>query len=78
MAENDAEAGEYFLRGFISHIGRTTTGGHYLCHVNKSQDLAHKDKDHWVIFNDRKVAHSKNPPFEHGFVYVFERADLHR
>ncbi|CAK8992054.1 Ubiquitin carboxyl-terminal hydrolase 5 (Deubiquitinating enzyme 5) (Isopeptidase T) (Ubiquitin thioesterase 5) (Ubiquitin-specific-processing protease 5), partial [Durusdinium trenchii] len=58
--------GDYILRGFISHLGKTTTGGHYLCHV--------KDADgKWVVCNDRKVAFSKNPPLDFGFLYVFER-----
>ncbi|GBG29389.1 Ubiquitin carboxyl-terminal hydrolase 5 [Hondaea fermentalgiana] len=73
LSENDAREGHYVLRGFISHIGKTPHGGHYLAHCNLSTDLEDDAKDDWVIFNDRKVAKSKNPPFEYGLLYVFER-----
>jgi len=57
--------GKYRLLGFISHIGRSTTGGHYVCHI-------HKDGK-WVGFNDRKVALSEEPPFEMGYIYFYQR-----
>lgn len=72
-SENDADEGNYILRGFISHLGKTPQGGHYLAHCNLSKDLSDDSKDDWVIFNDRKVAKSKNPPLEHGLLYIFER-----
>mmetsp|Transcript_17331 Transcript_17331/g.31816 ORF Transcript_17331/g.31816 Transcript_17331/m.31816 type:complete len:821 (-) Transcript_17331:47-2509(-) len=74
MQSNDSSSGRYYLRAFISHIGKTVTGGHYLCHINQSQDLRDASLDKWVIYNDRKVALSKNTPFDHGYLYFFERA----
>jgi len=71
--ENDSNKGRYTLKGFISHIGKNTSGGHYVCHINQSESLPNEEKDEWIFFNDRKVAISKNPPFEHGFLYIFER-----
>jgi hypothetical protein len=29
----------------------------------------------WLLFNDAKVARSKDPPLEAGFVYLYRRAD---
>lgn len=34
----------------ISHIGRNTDHGHYVCHIKKD--------NHWAFFNDEKVAPS--------------------
>jgi uncharacterized UBP type Zn finger protein len=31
----------------ISHMGKNTDHGHYICHVRKN--------GHWVLFNDEKV-----------------------
>lgn len=55
----------YSLKGIISHIGASTDTGHYVFHAKKG--------DKWYIYNDEKVACSKNPPKEFGYVYIFER-----
>ena len=39
--------GVYDLVGFVSHIGKNTTHGHYVAHIRKGGK--------WYIFNDRKV-----------------------
>ncbi|KAI9911296.1 hypothetical protein PsorP6_009052 [Peronosclerospora sorghi] len=64
--DNDS-VGEYSLVGFISHVGKNTNSGHYVCHVKKEK--------RWVIFNDDKVALSKEPPFGAGYLYLFRRTD---
>ncbi|XP_067144900.1 ubiquitin carboxyl-terminal hydrolase 5 [Centruroides vittatus] len=58
-------SGTYRLIGFISHMGTSTMVGHYVCHLLKD--------GHWVIFNDEKVALSKHPPKEMGYLYLYER-----
>lgn len=58
-------SGKYRLLGFISHIGTSTTGGHYVCHLLKDGV--------WVNFNDRKVAQSEEPPFDMGYIYFYQR-----
>ena len=55
---------QYQLLGFISHIGSSTACGHYVCHIKKGGT--------WTIFNDRKVAVSEEPPFDLGYMYVYE------
>jgi len=55
---------KYELLSVISHIGRNTDHGHYVCH-RKVQGKG------WVLFNDEKVAACKAPPLEHGFMYLY-------
>ena len=55
---------EYRLFAIISHMGTSTSCGHYVCHIRKGEE--------WVIFNDRKVARSVNPPIQSGYVYVYQ------
>ncbi|KAI3466170.1 hypothetical protein Pfo_022833 [Paulownia fortunei] len=59
--------GRYRLVGLVSHIGTSTHCGHYVAHIYKD--------GRWVIFNDDKVAISKNPPIDMGYLYFFERID---
>lgn len=46
-------------------MGSSSSVGHYVCHIKK--------EDRWVIYNDEKVAVSKNPPFDLGYLYIYER-----
>jgi len=57
--------GHYKLLGFISHMGSSTSSGHYVCHIKKDGK--------WVLFNDRKVAISKDPPKEMAYLYFYQR-----
>jgi len=59
--------GKYTLIGLVSHIGKNTGSGHYVCHLKKDGK--------WVIFNDEKVALSESPPVQHAYVYLFKRSD---
>ena len=43
----DDGKGVYDLVGIISHIGRNTSSGHYVCHIKKNGK--------WFFFNDEKV-----------------------
>ncbi|TDH68876.1 hypothetical protein CCR75_005557 [Bremia lactucae] len=60
-------SGEYSLVGFISHVGKNTNSGHYVCHLKKN--------GRWLLFNDDKVALSENPPLGAGYLYLFRRID---
>lgn len=57
--------GIYDLCAFISHMGTSTMCGHYVCHVKKNGT--------WAIFNDEKVAESKDPPKSLGYLYFYKR-----
>jgi ubiquitin carboxyl-terminal hydrolase 5/13 len=43
----DDGEGKYSLIAVISHMGKNTDHGHYVCHIKKHGD--------WVLFNDEKV-----------------------
>lgn len=57
--------GKYELFAFISHMGTSTSCGHYVCHIYK--------EGRWVIYNDRKVAISEAPPTGLGYIYFYRR-----
>ncbi|KAL3674491.1 hypothetical protein V7S43_000439 [Phytophthora oleae] len=68
MKRLDSEtSGEYSLVGFVSHVGKNTNSGHYVCHMKK--------EGRWIIFNDDKVAESEEPPLGAGYLYLFRRTD---
>ena len=67
IALEDAVEGKYTLMGMISHIGKNTGSGHYVAHLKKGGK--------WMIFNDEKVALSSKPPFQHAYLYLFQRSD---
>ena len=46
MGDDDGE-GIYSLMAIISHIGKSTDHGHYVCHIKKNGQ--------WVLYNDEKV-----------------------
>lgn len=66
-ADIDPAGGVYDLIGIISHLGRNTDCGHYVCHLKKDGQ--------WYFYNDDKVALSSNPPFDCGFMYLFKRRE---
>jgi ubiquitin carboxyl-terminal hydrolase 5/13 len=65
VALDTSGPGQYTLLAIISHLGKTTGGGHYVCHIKK--------EGKWAIFNDRKVGQSKAPPLDVGYLYIYAR-----
>jgi len=59
--------GKYELMGFITHMGKSMTCGHYVCHIKKDGK--------WVLFNDEKVCAFESPPLGHGYLYLYRRRD---
>ncbi|XP_076451842.1 ubiquitin carboxyl-terminal hydrolase 5-like [Babylonia areolata] len=66
-AENKFRDGseKYKLVAFISHMGTSTSVGHYVCHILR--------EGRWVIYNDEKVALSEHPPRDLAYLYLFQR-----
>ena len=56
----------YELFGVVSHMGGNTACGHYVAHV--------KSDGEWYLFNDDKVARSREPPLDLGYLYFYRRA----
>jgi ubiquitin carboxyl-terminal hydrolase 5/13 len=75
-ASSDAR---YEISAIISHMGSSTGTGHYVAHVRKDPQgrplgaAPDAGSLEWTLFNDAKVARSKNPPLEAGYVYVYRR-----
>ena len=61
----DDGTGKYDLVGVVSHIGKSTAVGHYVCHLKIGSD--------WIMFNDQHVAKSVHPPLEYGYIYLYKR-----
>ena len=57
--------GVYEMMAIVSHLGTATSHGHYVAHIKKGKE--------WYFFNDSKVAVSQDPPFNHGYLYIFKR-----
>ncbi|XP_043926319.1 ubiquitin carboxyl-terminal hydrolase 13 isoform X2 [Protopterus annectens] len=57
--------GRYELIAFISHMGKSTMCGHYVCHIKK--------EGRWILFNDHKVYTSERPPKDLGYMYFYHR-----
>lgn len=66
--EYEDGVGEYTLLGFVSHVGRHTETGHYVCHKRGADGS-------WVIFDDQRVALSESPPLDLGYLYLYRRND---
>lgn len=58
-------SGRYKLVAFISHMGTSTSVGHYVCHILRD--------NRWVIYNDEKVAQSEHPPRDLAYLYLYQR-----
>jgi ubiquitin carboxyl-terminal hydrolase 5/13 len=72
-----ATSSTYTLVGFLSHMGTSTSGGHYVAHIRKTPQgtLAGPETPdaRWYIYNDAKVAISQDPPLDLGYVYLYKR-----
>jgi len=58
---------QYELKAIISHLGKSTFSGHYVCHLKKDGD--------WFLFNDAKVSTCPQPPVGFGYLYLYERME---
>ena len=66
---DDSDSSRYELIAVVSHMGKNTDHGHYVCHIKKVVD----NELCWVLYNDEKVAVSKNPPLKLGYMYLYKR-----
>ncbi|KAL0490664.1 ubiquitin carboxyl-terminal hydrolase UBP14 [Acrasis kona] len=63
--------GKYELFAMISHLGANTNCGHYVAHIKKYNEESNERE--WILFNDRKVTHCQDPPFDMGYLYFYRR-----
>lgn len=61
---NALVSGNFALKSFITHKGKSTSSGHYVCHVREESD--------WIMFNDEKVVVDPTPPSSKGYLFFYE------
>ena len=62
---NEGNGSFYNMYGFITHLGKNTDHGHYVCHVRQ-------EGNKWTYFNDNKVTLWEDPPIKKGYIYFYE------
>merc|ERR1719436_1203086 len=76
-AFSGSNSSKYDLVAFISHMGSNTSCGHYVCHVvsddQSEGSLEGATSRKWLLFNDNKVAFSKEPPKDLGYLYLYKQ-----
>ncbi|PLW28219.1 hypothetical protein PCANC_22300 [Puccinia coronata f. sp. avenae] len=80
------------LKSFISHKGPSVFSGHYVAHIHShhlpsilmpssSSSSPPEKKNHWVLFNDEKVAVAEQGALSYetmapfAYIYLFERSE---
>ena len=62
---NEGNGSFYNMYGFITHLGKNTDQGHYVCHLRQ-------EGNKWTYFNDNKVTLWEGPPIQKGYIYFYE------
>eukprot|EP00002_Diphylleia_rotans_P021157 TRINITY_DN411_c0_g1_i1.p1 TRINITY_DN411_c0_g1~~TRINITY_DN411_c0_g1_i1.p1 ORF type:complete len:759 (-),score=138.54 TRINITY_DN411_c0_g1_i1:202-2478(-) len=63
--QKDDGPAKYDLVGFVTHLGTSTSCGHYVVHLLK--------EGKWVVYNDEEVAVTPVVPSENAYVYLYKR-----
>ena len=61
---NEGNGSLYNMYGFITHLGKNTDHGHYVCHIRQ-------EGNKWTYFNDSKVTLWEDPPIRKGYIYLY-------
>lgn len=62
---NQGNGNIFNLYAYLTHLGKNSDMGHYVCHIRK-------DGKNWTYFNDLRVNQWENPPIHKGYVYFFK------
>ena len=62
---NEGKGSLYNMYGFITHLGKNTEHGHYVCHLRQ-------EGNKWTYFNDNKVTLWEDPPIRKGYIYFYK------
>lgn len=49
----------------LIHLGKSAQAGHYVSYIKKQEK--------WILFNDAKVAETKDPILGKGYIYFFKK-----
>jgi len=63
--EGNDGPGKYKLFAFITHMGTSTSSGHYVAHINVDGK--------WILFDDRGVKESQEEPRKIAYIYFYKR-----
>lgn len=61
---NDGNSCILSLMAFVTHLGKNTSSGHYVCNI--------KNEEKWYYYNDEKVCETNDPSIGKGYVYIFK------
>ena len=60
---NEENGSLYNMYGFITHLGKNTDHGHYICYIRQ-------EGNKWTYFNDSKVTLWEEPPIKKGYIFL--------
>ena len=70
-ASSDTAPARYELIGAITHLGKSTSSGHYVAHILHNNE--------WILYNDQKVSRAeKENPTGQAYMLVFRRTTSQR
>lgn len=66
---NKGNGSVYNLYGYLTHLGKQATHGHYVSHIRK-------EGNNYIYFNDLRVNAWENPPIHKGYIYVYKNTNV--
>lgn len=61
---------KYQLKAIVTHLGRNSGSGHYVCHLRSDAT-----EGKWLHFNDAKVTEVASLPKHLGYLYLYEQIE---
>lgn len=62
---NEGNGSLYNIYAYLTHLGKNTDHGHYVCHIRQ-------EGNKWTYFNDLRVNMWENPPIYKGYIYFYK------
>lgn len=62
---NEGNGSLYNIYAYLTHLGKNTDHGHYVCHIRQ-------EGNKWTYFNDLRVNMWENPPIHKGYIYFYK------
>lgn len=62
---NEGNESLYNIYAYLTHLGKNTDHGHYVCHIRQ-------EGNKWTYFNDLRVNMWENPPIHKGYIYFYK------
>ena len=65
---NEGNGNFYDMYAYLTHLGKNTDHGHYVCHIRQKDNK-------WTYFNDSRVTLWEDPPIKKGYIYFYRNKD---